>query len=60
MKWVLIIIAVSINNPADIPARLVLDMESQAQCEAIKSSMKYKIKFDSFKAVASCELRTDK
>ena len=55
MKWVLIIIAVSINNPNDVPARLTLAIGSQQQCEAAKASMTYKIKFDSFKAVASCE-----
>jgi len=56
MNWVLIIIAVSINNPNDVPARLTLAMGSQQQCEAAKASITYKIKFDSFKVVASCEL----
>jgi hypothetical protein len=55
MKWVLIFLCVSINNPKDVPGRLTLEFESKQQCETSLSTMTYWLKFDSFKVVGKCE-----
>ena len=57
MKFFLILIAVSITNPNDIPASLVIEMPNQQQCEASLASMKYQIKFTSFKVIGKCEAK---
>ena len=53
--WVLIIIAININNPQDIPATITLDMPSLHVCEEVLDSLKYKIKYSSYKVEGSCQ-----
>jgi hypothetical protein len=52
--WVLMLLSISITNPNDIPGVVTLDFETQAQCEAAKTSMTYWLKFDTFKVTAEC------
>jgi hypothetical protein len=54
MKWLLILVAVHVNNPADIPARLSIEFNTQAECKSAQSSLKTWIKFDTFKVVSEC------
>jgi hypothetical protein len=54
MKWLLILIAVHIKNPADIPARVMFEFDSKEQCEKSLSSMEYWVKFESFKLDGKC------
>jgi hypothetical protein len=51
----LLIVAVSISNAHDIPGRVSLQMDSQQQCEEKLATMKYWLKFDSFKVTGKCE-----
>jgi len=53
--WVLIIIAININNPQDIPATITLDMPSLHVCEEVLDSLKYKIKYSSYKVEGRCQ-----
>jgi hypothetical protein len=53
--WTLILIAVHINNPSDIPGRINLQFESQLQCEQTLQSMTYRLKFDKFKVEGKCQ-----
>lgn len=55
MKWLLLIIAVHINNPADIPAKLTLEFATHDACKAAQSSLKTWIKFDTFKVKSECQ-----
>lgn len=55
MKWVLILIAVHVNDASDIPAKLSMTFESEQQCEKAKESIEYWIKFKSFKVEAKCQ-----
>ena len=53
--WILLLIAVHINNPGDIPARIQIPFESLATCEYARINMTYWIKFDQFKVISECK-----
>lgn len=57
MKWVLILLAVSISDPKDIPGKVTLEMESLEQCQEKLESMSYWLKFKSFAIIGKCEQR---
>jgi hypothetical protein len=50
----MIIIAVHINNPSDIPGRVWIEFASQKECQQALSSMTSWLKFSSFKVVGEC------
>lgn len=52
--WVLLLIAVHVSNPNDIPAKLWLEFDSQELCEKTLSSMSFWVKFSQFKVAGSC------
>jgi hypothetical protein len=56
MYW-LIIIAVHINDPTDIPGRVELAFHDQQSCLYALNNMKWNLKFKSFKVEATCEKR---
>lgn len=51
----MILIAVHINDPKDIPGRITLQFVSQKQCEQSLQSMTYWLKFESFRVEAKCQ-----
>jgi hypothetical protein len=53
--WLMILIAVHINDPKDIPGRITLQFMSQQQCEQSLQSMTYWLKFESFRVEAKCQ-----
>ncbi len=53
--WALLLIAVHINNPNDIPGRVELNFQSQQSCQQALDTLKWSLKFDSFKIVGKCE-----
>jgi hypothetical protein len=53
--WLLLILAVNINNPSDVPGRVTIKFETEQQCLRAKSSIEYKLKFDSFKVTSECK-----
>ena len=53
--WILLLIAVHINDSKDIPAKIQIPFESQAACEYAKTNMTYWIKFENFKVMAECK-----
>jgi hypothetical protein len=55
MTWVLILLAVNINNPSDVPGKVYLYFETEQQCIKAKENMKYWLKFDSFKVTSECK-----
>lgn len=55
MKWLLIIFAVHINNPSDIPARISIGFENKETCEQALNSITYWLKFNTFKVVSECK-----
>jgi hypothetical protein len=53
--WTLILIAVHINNPSDVPGRINLQFQSQQHCEQVLQSMTYWLKFEKFKVEGKCQ-----
>lgn len=53
--WILMLIAVHISDPRDIPARIQIPFESQSACEYAKANVSYWIKFDQFKVTSECK-----
>lgn len=53
--WLLIILAVNINDPKDIPGKITLQFASQVECEQAKSTMTSWLKFDNFKVQGKCQ-----
>jgi hypothetical protein len=53
--WILMLIAVHISDPRDVPAKIQIPFESQAACEYAKTNMTYWIKFDQFKVTSECK-----
>lgn len=53
--WILILIAVHVNNPNDIPGKIEILFSSQQSCEYALSTMKWQLKFDSFKVIGKCQ-----
>lgn len=52
--WVLLLLAVHINNPNDIPGRVMIEFRTEAECKQAESTVKYSLKFDSFKVTTQC------
>jgi hypothetical protein len=55
MTWILILTAVHINNPNDVPGRVTLEFGTQQQCQAALDSMTAWIKFSQFRIQAQCQ-----
>jgi hypothetical protein len=52
--WLMILIAVHINDPRDIPGRITLEFVDQITCEQTLSSMNYWLKFNNFRVEGRC------
>ena len=53
--WLLVIIAVNINNPADQPGRITIEFDTEQACELARVSVKYWFKFEGFKVQSQCQ-----
>ena len=56
--WLMILIAVHTNNPANQPARITLEFDSQQQCERVLSTLTYQVKYSSYKVEGVCQKRS--
>ena len=52
--WLLILLAVNINNPKDVPGRVSIEFESQQACERAQITVQSWLKFDQFKVTTQC------
>lgn len=52
--WLMILMAVHINDPRDVPAKMTLEFPDQQTCEQSAKSMTYWVKFESFKIDVKC------
>jgi hypothetical protein len=52
--WLLILIAIHVNDPTDQPGRVELQFADQKTCEQVLSTMKWQLKFKSFKVEGKC------
>ena len=53
--WLMILIAVHIDNPKDQPGKIEMLFRDQQTCEQVLSTMKYELKFKSFKVEGVCQ-----
>jgi hypothetical protein len=56
--WVLILIAVHINNPKDVPAKATMEFNSEQSCLESLRSLTYWIKFENFKLEGRCQKKS--
>lgn len=54
MEWILLLTAMNINDPTDIPARVELRFHTEQQCLDAAATLDYWVKFKQFKVEASC------
>jgi hypothetical protein len=52
--WILLLIAVHVNDPKDIPAKVQLTFETREDCQRAESTLEYWVKFKQFKVETSC------
>ena len=50
----MILIAVHLNDPKDVPGRVTIEFPDQASCEQSLKSITWSLKFESFKVDARC------
>jgi len=53
--WMLVLLAVNINDPQDQPGRVEMQFPDQPTCQAALSTIKWQLKFKSFKVVGECK-----
>jgi hypothetical protein len=53
--WILVLLAVSVNDPNDVPGRVKLKFDTEQQCVKARDSMEYWLKFSTFKVTAECK-----
>ena len=53
--WLLIILAVHVNDPTDIPGRAEIQFPDQKSCQQALATIKWQLKFKSFKVVGECQ-----
>jgi len=53
--WMLVIIAMHINDPGNQPGRVELEFKDRTSCESALASMKYELKFKNYKIVGECK-----
>lgn len=53
--WLLILIAVHVNNPKDIPGKVELRFDNKEACEKSLSSLTFQLKTRLYKIEGKCE-----
>jgi hypothetical protein len=53
--WLLILVAVHMNNPQDQPGKIELEFKDRMSCEFALASMKFELKFKNFKVEGKCQ-----
>jgi hypothetical protein len=54
MTWLLILIAVNVNNPKDIPGKVFIEFSTERACIEALNTVEYEFKFKNFKIDAKC------
>lgn len=55
LDWILILTAIHISNPQDIPATVSMRFADKVSCQMALNTIKYELKFKSFKIIGKCE-----
>lgn len=57
MIWILLLTAMHVDNPKDVPATMQFEVETEERCIALANTFKYELKFKQYKIEASCYLK---
>ncbi len=52
--WMLVILCVNLNNPNDVPGKVIIPFDSKEKCESAINNSSFWIKFDSFTIKGEC------
>jgi hypothetical protein len=52
--WILLILCVNLNNPNDVPGKVLIPFDTKEKCEAAVNNSSFWIKFDSFTIKGEC------
>lgn len=52
--WILLILAINVNNPNDIPGRVQITFKTQEECREAADNMSSWLKFKDFRVTAQC------
>jgi hypothetical protein len=52
--WILVLLAVNVNNPQDIPGRVLIEFVTEQECLRAQSTVQSWLKFDGFKVTTQC------
>lgn len=55
MKIILVLMAVHVSNPNDVPGKAYLTFDSMKECERVLSTLEFDLKFKSFEVVGQCQ-----
>ena len=55
IMWILVLLAVNINNPNDVPGRVTIEFNTSQSCEQARESVKYWFKFEGFRVQSLCQ-----
>jgi hypothetical protein len=53
--WVLLLLAISITDPTDVPGEIQLQFNTYEECIAAAKTMNFKLKFPGFKVTTICK-----
>jgi hypothetical protein len=53
--WILLLLAVNINNPQDVPGKVSIEFPTEQACQQAQATVTSWLKFDSFKVIAQCK-----
>jgi len=56
--WTLLLVAISLTNPNDIPATLTLTFPDRTSCEQSATTLQYSIKYSGYKVTAQCQKKS--
>ena len=54
MMWILIMVAVHVNNPTDQPGKIELQFETEKNCVETLKTLRYELKFKQFRVEGKC------
>jgi hypothetical protein len=52
--WILLLLAVNINNPQDVPGKVSIEFPTEQACQQAQATVISWLKFDTFKVTTQC------
>lgn len=52
--WILLLTAIHLSNPNDVPAKITIEFQTETQCLEALKTIDYKIKYSNYKIEPTC------